>query len=173
MSNGPEGMEMDQKLMQALLDAFDKSDWQEMTVTIGSDRLQVSRREDADGSFGLPEAVAQPAAAAATPAPAAAEPVREQPVHAEQMHSSAEPPTGTVIESPSVGLFWRAPSPAAPPFVETGQRVAAGDTLAIVEVMKLMNHVVSPVAGVIKAILAEDGATVEYGQPILVVDPEA
>lgn len=173
MSEGREGMEMDQKLMQALLDAFDKSDWQDMTVTIGTDRLHVSRREDADGTFGLPEAPPAPAAAAPAAPPAAAAPAREQPVHAEQMHASSEPPTGTVIESPSVGLFWRAPAPGAPPFVEVGQHVAAGDTLAIVEVMKLMNHVSSPVAGVIKAILAEDGATVEYGQPILVVDPEA
>jgi biotin carboxyl carrier protein len=78
-----------------------------------------------------------------------------------------------VIESPSVGLFWRAPAPGAPPFVDLGQHVAAGDTLAIVEVMKLMNHVASPVAGIVKAILADDGSTVEYRQPILVVDPEA
>jgi acetyl-CoA carboxylase biotin carboxyl carrier protein len=172
-------MEMDQRLMQALLDAFDKSDWQEMTVTVGTDRLHVSRRAESDGYTPAPEvaatptAPAPPAAAAAT-APAASAPQHKaEGGHAEQMHASAEARTGTVIESPSVGLFWRAPSPQSPPFVEIGSRVNSGDTLAIVEVMKLMNHVVSPVAGVVKAILAENGATVEYGQPIFVVDPEA
>src|SRR3954471_14035134 len=112
MSEGPEGMEMDQKLMQALLDAFDRSDWQEMTVTIGSDRLQVSRRADADGSVDFPEpapAAATPVAPTPAPEPARAEASHAEPIHAEQMHASAEPPTGTVIESPSVGLFWRAP----------------------------------------------------------------
>jgi acetyl-CoA carboxylase biotin carboxyl carrier protein len=175
-------MEMDQQLMLALLDAFDKSDWQEMTVTIGSDRLHMSRREDANGDIGAagappPPAPAHEAVAAspAAPAPPAApvQPSGSEQGHAEQMHGSATPPTGTVIESPSVGLFWRAPSPSAPPFVEVGARVAVGDTLAIVEVMKLMSHVVAPVAGVVKAILAENGTTVEYGQPIVVIDPEA
>ena len=77
-----------------------------------------------------------------------------------------------MIESPSVGLFWRAPSPGAPPFVEVDARVAEGDTLAIVEVMKLMNHVVAPVDGVVRAIVPENGESVEYGQPLVVIDPE-
>jgi biotin carboxyl carrier protein len=70
-------------------------------------------------------------------------------------------------------LFWRSPSPGAPPFVEVGQTVAAGDTVAIVEVMKLMNHVAAPVDGVVTAILVDNGASVEYGQTIVIVDPEA
>jgi acetyl-CoA carboxylase biotin carboxyl carrier protein len=86
---------------------------------------------------------------------------------------ASEPPSGgTLVESPSVGLFWRAPSPGAPPFVEEGGRVAAGDTIAIVEVMKLMNHVVAPVAGVVTAVLVDNGATVEFGQPLISIDPE-
>jgi acetyl-CoA carboxylase biotin carboxyl carrier protein len=78
----------------------------------------------------------------------------------------------TAIESPSVGLFWRSPSPGAPPFIEVGQQVSAGDTVAIVEVMKLMNHVASPVDGVVSAILIENGGPVEFGQTIVVVDPQ-
>jgi acetyl-CoA carboxylase biotin carboxyl carrier protein len=174
-------MEMDQQLMRALLDAFERSDWQEMTVTIGSDRLHVSRRDEPNGDFGAPPAPAQlppgpaPEAQPAPPAAPAA-PVQaagSEQGHAEQIHGTATSPTGTVVESPSVGLFWRAPSPNSPPFVEVGARVAPGDTLAIVEVMKLMSHVVAPVGGVVKAILAENGTTVEYGQPIVVIDPEA
>jgi acetyl-CoA carboxylase biotin carboxyl carrier protein len=76
------------------------------------------------------------------------------------------------IESPSVGLFWRSPSPGAPPFVEVGQTVSAGDTVAIVEVMKLMNHVAAPVDGVVSAILVENGGPVEFGQPIVTIDPQ-
>jgi acetyl-CoA carboxylase biotin carboxyl carrier protein len=77
-----------------------------------------------------------------------------------------------VIESPSVGLFWRAPSPGAPPFVEVGSAVTEGDTLAIVEVMKLMNHVTAPAAGVVKAILPANGESVVLGQPLVVIDAE-
>jgi acetyl-CoA carboxylase biotin carboxyl carrier protein len=171
-------MEMDQKLIQALLDAFDRSDWQEMAVTIGSDRLHVSRRAEANGALGeAAPAREQAPPVADVPASLPADGRRSEPpsaahVHAEQMHASAEPLTGTVVESPSVGLFWRAPSPGAPPFVERGARVAAGDTLAIVEVMKLMNHIVSPAAGIVKAILPGNGDTVEYGQPLFVLDAE-
>jgi acetyl-CoA carboxylase biotin carboxyl carrier protein len=105
------------------------------------------------------------ATATAAPAPAAA---------ADPLPPPAVPasPEGTVIASPSVGLFWRAPSPTAPPFVEVGARVEAGDTIAIVEVMKLMNYVVSPVAGTVVAIEAENGAMVEFGQTLVVVAAE-
>jgi biotin carboxyl carrier protein len=72
-----------------------------------------------------------------------------------------------------VGLFWRAPAPGAPPFVEVGQDVAAGDTVAIVEVMKLMNHVASPIDGVVAEILVENGAPVEFGQGLVVVAPRS
>jgi biotin carboxyl carrier protein len=81
--------------------------------------------------------------------------------------------TGTVVESPSVGLFWRSPAPGAPPFVDAGTHVAAGDTLAIVEVMKLMNHVVAPAPGIVQAVLAENGARVEYGQSLFTIGPES
>jgi acetyl-CoA carboxylase biotin carboxyl carrier protein len=99
-----------------------------------------------------------PAAAAPPPTPPPAAPVDA---------------VGTVIASPSVGLFWRAPSPSSPPFVDVGARVSAGDTVGIVEVMKLMNHVVAPVAGSVTAIHVANGDMVEFGQPLVVVDPEA
>jgi acetyl-CoA carboxylase biotin carboxyl carrier protein len=83
------------------------------------------------------------------------------------------PPDGTTVNSPSVGLFWRAPAPGAPPFVEVGGRVTAGDTVAIVEVMKLMNHVTAPVSGTVTAVLVENGEAVEFGQVLVVIDPEA
>jgi acetyl-CoA carboxylase biotin carboxyl carrier protein len=158
-ADGQAPIEMDQAVVHALLEAFDRSDWLEMTVTIGEDRLHVSRRQ-----------AAEPAPEASLPAPEEAAP---EEVHAEPTHATPAPLTGTLIESPSVGLFWRSPSPGAPPFVEVGTKVAAEDTLAIVEVMKLMNHIVAPAPGTIRAILAENGERVEYGQPLLAIDPDA
>jgi acetyl-CoA carboxylase biotin carboxyl carrier protein len=161
-------MEMSPETIKALLDAFDGSDWREMVVTVGEDRLHVSRDPLPEGAAPAPAAPAAPAPAApATPAPAAAPAAVPAPAPV-----AAEVPEGTAIESPSVGLFWRAPAPGAAPFVEVGGTVAAGETVAIVEVMKLMNHVAAPVGGVVNAILVENGAPVEFGQPIVVIDPE-
>jgi acetyl-CoA carboxylase biotin carboxyl carrier protein len=174
-------MEMTPETIRTLLDAFDRSDWREMTVTIGTDRLHVSRDEPQLNGTGSARTIPAPPAAEPPPQP---QPAAEAPAPAVQAARAAPaatvtapvaspPAAGTVVEAPSVGLFWRAPSPGAPPFVEVGARVGQGDTLAIVEVMKLMNHVVSPVDGVVTAILAENGAPVEFGQAIVVVDPEA
>ena len=163
----PRPMEINQEVIKALLDAFERSDWQEMTVTIGSDRIHVSRRVDGRVPPADPPPAVEPPQAGEPPA-AQAEPATPAP----QEPPLEAPPDGTVVESPSVGLFWRAPSPGAPPFVEVGATVSEGDTLAIVEVMKLMNHVTSPVAGVVKAILPQNGASVEFAQPLVVIDPE-
>jgi acetyl-CoA carboxylase biotin carboxyl carrier protein len=185
-------MEMTPETIKALLDAFDRSDWREMVVTVGEDRLHVSRDPLPDS------AVHGVSAAASSPSPTQSP---EPSTDASEAGSAgggtvggttpeealatgrgggspgvtgpaADPASGTPIESPSVGLFWRAPAPGAAPFVEVGQTVKAGETVAIVEVMKLMNHVASPVDGVVTAILVENGAAVEFGQTIVVVDPE-
>jgi acetyl-CoA carboxylase biotin carboxyl carrier protein len=181
-------MEMTPETIKALLDAFDRSDWREMVVTVGEDRLHVSRDPLPAGTQAPPASSAGPVAAGDPPPPAVAKassgavpptappteeaggPAPEQ--GSPETPSPEIPETGERIESPSVGLFWRAPSPGAPPFVEVGSRVAAGETVAIVEVMKLMNHVASPVDGVVTAILVDNGAAVEYGQTIVIVEPE-
>lgn len=162
-------MEMSPETIRALLDAFERSDWREMVVEVGEDRLHVSR-----DPLPVEVAGAAPAAAVVPPAGPSAQPAGPvvpptPPPAGEAVGADAK---GTKVESPSVGLFWRAPSPGAPPFVELGARVQAGETVAIVEVMKLMNHVASPVDGVVTAILVENGEAVEFGQPIVVVDPE-
>lgn len=179
-------MEMSPETIRALLDAFERSDWREMVVEVGEDRLHVSRDQLTEALAARPAAPAPAAAHAPAPTPAAHAPAAAPaPAPAPDPVAAPSAPTngagatdgaaaadGTRIESPSVGLFWRAPSPGAPPFVELGGRVAAGDTVAIVEVMKLMNHVASPIDGVVTAILVENGDSVEFGQPIVVVDPE-
>jgi acetyl-CoA carboxylase biotin carboxyl carrier protein len=175
-------MEMSQEVMKALLEAFERSDWEEMTVTVGNDRLQLSRRAGVDVSApaAAPASASVSVDGAAANAAGASAPAAyksEQPAHRDSENRvpdrREELPAGAVIESPSVGLFWRAPSPGAPPFIEIGQAVSEGDTLAIVEVMKLMNHVVAPVGGVVVAILPENGEAVEHRQPLVVIDPES
>jgi acetyl-CoA carboxylase biotin carboxyl carrier protein len=161
VTDGSGRLELDQPTIRALLEAFDGSDWLEMTVSIGSDRLHVSRRAPGE------KAPSEPASP--IPEPAAIPDV----VHAPPAQTTTPPLTGTVVESPSVGLFWRSPAPGAPPFVDAGTPVAAGETLAIVEVMKLMNHVVAPAPGIVQAVLAENGARVEYGQPLFTIGPES
>ena len=169
-------MEINQEVIRALLEAFERSDWREMTVTIGADRLHVSR--DAIRGGTPPDEARVPAAPALVTVEASSAPpsAQEEPLNTgahDAPHSrDVQLPHGTVVESPSVGLFWRAPAPAAPPFIEIGGPVAAGDTVAIVEVMKLMNHVVAPVTGTVKAIIPANGEAVEYGQPLVVIDPE-
>ena len=185
-------MEMSPDAIRALLDAFERSDWREMVVEVGEDRLHVSRDQLTELAPAAPAAPAQVQASPAAGPAAAGDP---PPLPVAKASSGGVPPTaspadgapaggdasaagdtfaeGTRVESPSVGLFWRSPSPGAPPFVEVGGRVAAGDTVAIVEVMKLMNHVAAPVDGVVTAILVENGASVEYGQTIVIVDPES
>jgi acetyl-CoA carboxylase biotin carboxyl carrier protein len=175
-------MEMSPETIRALLDAFERSDWREMVVEVGEDRLHVSRDELTQLAPAAASAAPAPAPAApSAPAPAAPPAPSAAPAPAAPAETAASAPApvdqdilaaGTPIESPSVGLFWRSPSPGAPPFVEVGGRVAAGETVAIVEVMKLMNHVPAPVDGVVTAILVDNGASVEYGQTIVIVDPE-
>jgi acetyl-CoA carboxylase biotin carboxyl carrier protein len=79
-------------------------------------------------------------------------------------------PSGHVVTSPMVGTFYRAPNPGAPPFVELGSQVKVGDTLCIIEAMKMMNEITADRAGVIKAILKENGQPVEYGEPLFVIE---
>jgi acetyl-CoA carboxylase biotin carboxyl carrier protein len=176
-------MEMSPETIKALLDAFDGSDWREMVVTVGEDRLHVSRDPLPDGASLAASPPAGPVTAGDPPPLPLAKassgvvpPTVPPPGGAAEVPPSGTtaevPVSGTAIESPSVGLFWRAPAPGAAPFVEVGQTVEAGETVAIVEVMKLMNHVAAPVAGVVTAILVENGGAVEFGQPIVIVDPQ-
>lgn len=162
-----------------LLESFERSDWQDMTIQIGADRLSVSRRANGHVAPPDPDPLAAPVIAAqvvsadraVAAAPAAPE-LPEQSAPAGQPAAvEPAPATGTPVGAPSVGIFWRAPSPTEPPFVEVGARVAAGDTIGIVEVMKLMQQVPAGVAGVVSAIPVANGETVEYGQALVYIDP--
>lgn len=86
--------------------------------------------------------------------------------------AAVDEPVGVPVTAPLVGVFYRAPAPNDPPFVTVGQRVAEGDQLAIVEAMKMMNRVSAPCAGTVREIHCDDGAIVEFGQPLCTIDPE-
>ena len=104
--------------------------------------------------YAAPQQHAVPAAASTAPVAAAAAPAV---------------PEGHVVKSPMVGSFYRSPSPGAKAFVDIGQTVSAGDTLCIIEAMKLLNEIESDHSGVIKAILVESGQPVEFGQPLFII----
>ena len=171
--------------LRELLAAFEESSWQEMTVSVAGDTLHVSRRDGALGATSSARASApasEPAPHASPPAPP---PPAPSPPDVPQVDPDvggrpgsaavAAPPgaTGFPVLAPSVGLFWRAPSPGAPPFVDVGTRVEAEDVIGIVEVMKLMNRIPAGVAGVVTAVLAENGGMVEHGEPLVLIDPSA
>jgi acetyl-CoA carboxylase biotin carboxyl carrier protein len=145
-----------------------------MTVDSGGDRFHVSRR--ANGAGAPPDA----RRSSTTTVVADANPVIEPqapPVPPSPPPVTAPPVTlngrRVPIAAPSVGLFWRAPAPGAPPFVDVGSRVDPDDTIAIIEVMKLMSPLKAGVSGVVTAILAENGAAVARGDAVVLVDTGA
>ena len=173
--------------IRALLRAFEASDWDEMSLAYGDTRLDVTRTgrppvaSAAAAPTPIPVVAASqvPAAAPVSAAPAAASAAAPA-VSAPAVPAAAAPTTGPAaglpdghrVTSPSLGLFWRSPQPGAPPFVEVGQRVEAEDTVCIVEVMKLMNHVKAGVTGTVTAIVVDNGAMVEFAQPLVVISAE-
>ena len=147
--------------IDAILATFEASDWR--TIHLKADGLEVMLSKDG----GAPPAATAPAVPTAVTAPAALAPHVQPSV-------AAEPDDGSLaVPAPSLGTFYRAPKPGASPFTEVGARVAAGDDLCLVEVMKLFTSVKAPCAGVITAILASDGDLVEHGQPLFRIKPDA
>ena len=154
---------MDIRKVKKLIELLEESGVAEIEIQEGEESVRISRYSQ---SAPPPTPVAAPAPppAAAAPAPAPA-PAAESEAPAE-----AEVPEGHVVKSPMVGTFYRAPSPGASPFVEVGQQVNVGDTLCIIEAMKLLNQIEADKAGTIKAILVENGQPVEYDQPLFIID---
>lgn len=148
--------------VEQILRVVDRLEEVEVTLETGELRLHICK-----GAPAAPLQAAAPAPASSRPAPAAAAP-RSTPAGAAPL-----PANSVVVSAPTLGTFYRAPSPAEPPFVEVGACVAAGDPLCIIEVMKLFNTVSAEVAGTVVEIRAENGAMVEFGQPLFVLQPAA
>lgn len=143
---------MDIRKVKKLIELMEESDIAEIEIKEGEDAVRISRGPVAG-------AVVPPTPAAAAPATPAA---RSQP-------TSQPEPRGQVLAAPMVGTFYRAPSPESPPFVDIGDRVKAGDTVCIIESMKMMNEVKADRAGRIEAILVQNADAVEYDQPLLTI----
>ena len=148
---------MDLRKLKKLIDLVQESGIAELEITEGEEKVKIVKG-GAVTMTGVPQVAAAAAPAAPAPAAAAAAPT--------------EPPAGQeghVVKAPMVGTFYRSPSPDAKPFVEVGQSVKEGDTICIIEAMKLMNEIEADASGVVKAILVENGQPVEYGQPLFIL----
>ena len=148
---------MDLRKLKKLIDLVQESGIAELEITEGEEKVKIVKGGVV--SVSAAPVVAMPASApAATPAAAA--------TPAEAPDASQE---GHVVKAPMVGTFYRSPSPDAKVFVEVGQAVKEGDTICIIEAMKLMNEIEAHASGVVKAILVENGQPVEYGQPLFIL----
>jgi acetyl-CoA carboxylase biotin carboxyl carrier protein len=147
---------MDIRKVKKLIELLEESGIDELEIKEGEESVRISRhsKTPAAQQFYAPAPMAAAPAAAAPAAEAAA---------------AAPALKGTVVRSPMVGTFYRKPSPTSPNFAEVGQSVKKGDTLCIVEAMKMMNHIEADVGGVIDAILVEDGQPVEFDQPLFTI----
>lgn len=149
---------MDLRKLKKLIDLVEESGIAELEITEGEEKVRIARVSQNS------QPIYMSAAPSYAPAPAA-------PVTVPVAAAPAEPsePEGHVVKSPMVGTFYRASSPGAKAFVEVGQSVNAGDTLCIIEAMKLLNEIEADQGGVIKAILVENGQPVEYGEPLFII----
>ncbi len=161
---------MDIRKVKKLIELLDESGIAEIEITEGEESLRISR-------------YAQGAAVAMAPAPIAAAAPPPAPTPAPAAEAAPPPPApaaaaeteedGYVISAPMVGTFYSSSSPGAAPYVQVGDRVNEGDTLCIIEAMKMMNQIEADVSGVIKSIRAQNGEPVEFGQPLFVIDQRA
>ncbi|AOJ85793.1 MULTISPECIES: acetyl-CoA carboxylase biotin carboxyl carrier protein [Burkholderia] len=157
---------MDLRKLKTLIDLVSESGISELEVTEGEGKVRIVKN--------APPVYVQPtggfAPQVSAPAPAVALPT-EGAAAAPAAGAAAAPavPQGHVVTSPMVGTFYRAPSPGADPFTQVGDTVKEGQTICIIEAMKLLNEIESDKAGVIKEILVENGQAVEYGQPLFVI----
>lgn len=155
---------MDIRKVKKLIELLEESDIAEIEIHEGEESVRISRTSSVAQAIAMPAAPAAFGAAVAAP-PAAADAI-QQAAGAEEEETFE----GHVIRSPMVGTFYRAPTPGAKPFVSEGDSVNAGDTLCIIEAMKILNQIESDKSGKVVKILVENGQPVEYDQPIFVID---
>lgn len=152
---------MDLRKLKKLIDLVEESGIAELEITEGEEKVRISRSTPSM-QISAPPAVTYPPQPAATTSP----PPTVTPATA----AGEILPQGHMIKSPMVGTFYRSSAPGSNPFVEVGQTVKEGDTLCIIEAMKLLNEIESDKSGVIKAVLVENGQPVEYGEPLFVIE---
>lgn len=152
---------MDLRKLKTLIDLVSESNVSELEITEADGKVRIVKQSPT-------QVVAMPApvyASAPAPVPAAGAPAAAAPAAA----PAAAEVAGTVVKSPMVGTFYRSPSPGAEAFVQIGQAVKQGETLCIIEAMKLLNEIEADASGIVKAILVENGEPVEFGEPLFVI----
>ena len=147
---------MDIRKVKKLIELLEESGIAEIEITEGEESVRISRYGTA--TWPAPAAPPGPAPSPAAPAPAGA------------IQAAEEPPAGHTVRSPMVGTLYLAPTPGAKPFVEVGSEVKTGDTLCIIEAMKMMNQIEADIDGRIKAVLVDNGDAVEFDQPLFVIE---
>ena len=150
---------MDLRKLKKLIDLVQESGIAELEITEGEEKVKIVK----GGAVSLSEAVAAPVASPASPESAPSQAVAP-PAAAPEAGQE-----GHVVKAPMVGTFYRSPSPDAKVFVEVGQTVKEGQTICIIEAMKLMNEIEADASGIVKAVLVENGQPVEYGQPLFII----
>jgi len=153
---------MDIRKVKKLIELLEESGVAEIEIHEGEESVRISRYAASAPVAAAPAPVAMAAAATVATAPVAAEPASAE--------ADDNIPAGHIVKSPMVGTLYRAASPGVSAFVEIGQSVAVGDTLCIIEAMKMLNQIEADKAGVIKAILVENAEPVEFGQPLFVIE---
>jgi len=153
---------MDLRKLKTLIDLVSESNISELEITEAEGKVRIVKGGGAVVQ-GVSVPLAAPVAVAAAPAPAAA-PAAPAPA------AAPAAPSGHAVKAPMVGTFYRAASPGAKPFVEVGQAVKEGDTLCIIEAMKILNEIEADKAGTVTQILCENGQAVEYGQPLFIIE---
>lgn len=157
---------MDLRKLKTLIDLVSESNVSELEITEAEGKVRIVK-----GPVGgvMPMVAYAPAPVASTPAPTMAAPVGSA-VAAEPVAAAAPASNEHIIKSPMVGTFYRSASPGAKPFVDVGTSIKEGETVCIVEAMKILNEIDADKAGTIKRILVENGQPVEYGQPLFVIE---
>ncbi|MBQ4798622.1 acetyl-CoA carboxylase biotin carboxyl carrier protein [Pseudoalteromonas sp. MMG006] len=154
---------MDIRKIKKLIELVEESGIAELEITEGEESVRINRNNMSAGpgyaQFAPPQYAPAPAAPVAAAAPVAVE-----------ADAAPAAPTGHQVKSPMVGSFYSAASPEAPAYVEVGSQVKVGDTLCIIEAMKMMNQIEADKAGTIKAILAENGEPIEFDQPLFIIE---
>ncbi|HUA79504.1 MAG TPA: acetyl-CoA carboxylase biotin carboxyl carrier protein [Dyella sp.] len=151
---------MDLRKIKKLIDLLEESNLAELEIKEGEEVVRLSRVPKGGITVAAPPAVVHAAPAAAPAAPAAA---------AAPAEAASNLPAGHVVKAPMVGTFYASASPGAPAFVKVGQQVKAGETLGIIEAMKMFNQIEADVGGTVQAILLDNGQPVEFDQPMFVI----
>lgn len=160
---------MDLRKLKTLIELVQESGIAELEVTEGEERVRITRTVP-NAAPPMMSFVAPGAAPMAMPAPTVAPPQAAEAAPVAAAPAPAPAAAGHPVKSPMVGTFYRSASPGSKPFVDVGSSVSVGDTICIIEAMKLMNEIEADKAGIVKAILAENGQAVEYGQPLVIIE---